>query len=152
MGLTFAEGPRVEMDRLMRLAVRSGVTLHFVDRNPVPNVDQSARLGAAFQPGGERPVAGAPAAAQADIEEIARNTGGVLVETLDVYEGLSRAMELERGAYMLGYYLDRDLPDDERALLERLAFIGADDDLEAAIDEARREVETRLRRLRPGSR
>lgn len=49
-------------------------------------------------------------------------------------------------------YLDRDLPDDERALLERFAFIGADDDLEAAIDEARREVETRLGRLRLGSR
>ena len=45
-------------------------------------------------------------------------------------------------------YLDRDLPAEERQLLERLAFIGPDDDLGAAIDEARREVETRLRRLR----
>lgn len=44
-------------------------------------------------------------------------------------------------------YLDRDLPDTERELLERLAFIGADDDLDAAIDEAQREVETRLARL-----
>lgn len=45
-------------------------------------------------------------------------------------------------------YLDRDLPDSECMLLERLAFIGADDDLEAAIDEAQREVEARLARLR----
>lgn len=44
-------------------------------------------------------------------------------------------------------YLDRDLPDAERELLERLAFIGADDDLAAAIDEAQREVEARLARL-----
>lgn len=44
-------------------------------------------------------------------------------------------------------YLDRDLPEDERGLLERLAFIGPTDDLGAAIEEARREVETRLERL-----
>ena len=44
-------------------------------------------------------------------------------------------------------YLDRDLPQDERTLLESLAFIGATDDLDAAIDDARREVETRLARL-----
>lgn len=44
-------------------------------------------------------------------------------------------------------YLDRDLPEAERILLERLAFIGATDDLGAAIDEARREIETRLARL-----
>ena len=44
-------------------------------------------------------------------------------------------------------YLDRDLPDHERDLLERLAFVGAQDDLEAAVDETRREVETRLARL-----
>ncbi len=44
-------------------------------------------------------------------------------------------------------YLDRDLPERERVLLERLAFIGPADDLGAAIEEARREVERRLERL-----
>ena len=44
-------------------------------------------------------------------------------------------------------YLDRDLPAADRALLERLAFIGIDDDLESAIDEAQGEVEARLARL-----
>ena len=44
-------------------------------------------------------------------------------------------------------YLDRDLPDAERHLLERMAFIGIDDDLPAAVEEARRELEARLSRL-----
>ena len=44
-------------------------------------------------------------------------------------------------------YLDRDLPAADLALLERLAFIGIDDDLESAIDEAQGEVEARLARL-----
>jgi len=110
MTLTLGEGVRREMDRLIQFAVESGVTLNFIDRNAVPHLDHSARNNSAFQPGGERPVAGAHAAAQADIEEIARNTGGVLVKTLDVYEGLSRAMAIERGAYMLGYYIDEYIP------------------------------------------
>ena len=46
-------------------------------------------------------------------------------------------------------YLDRDLPESERRLLERLAFIGVDDDLAAVMNEARCEVEARLVRLLP---
>ncbi|MDH3628991.1 MAG: VWA domain-containing protein [Acidobacteriota bacterium] len=107
MGVLLGDGVRPDLDRLINEAISSGVAIHFIDRNPVPNVAQSARSAAAFQPTGERPVAGAHAAAQADIEEVASSTGGVLVKTLDVYEGLSRAMDLERGAYMLGYYLDQ---------------------------------------------
>ena len=107
MTLTLGDGARLELDRVIASAVDNRVTLHFVDRNPVPSVDHSARSAAAFQPGAGRPVAGAHAAAQADIEEVAGSTGGVLVKTLDVYEGLSEAMALERGAYMLGYYIDR---------------------------------------------
>ena len=57
-------------------------------------------------------------------------------------------IEHDPGRFDFGFrYLDRDLPDEERHLLERLAFIGPDDDLGAAIDEAQREVEARLRRL-----
>ena len=107
MTLTLGEGARNDLDRLIAAAVDSRVTLHFVDRNPVPSVDHSARSSAAFQPGGDRPVAGAHAAAQADIEEVAGSTGGVLIKTIDVYQGLSKTMALERGAYMLGYYIDR---------------------------------------------
>ena len=46
-------------------------------------------------------------------------------------------------------YLDRDLPDSERRLLERMASIGLRDDLAAAMHEARCEVEARLERLVP---
>ena len=57
-------------------------------------------------------------------------------------------MEHDPDRFDFGFrYLDRDLPDHERELLERLAFIGAEDDLGASIQEARREVETRLARL-----
>lgn len=109
MGLTFDDGARTELDRLIQDSLRQGVAFHFVDRNPVPNVGHSARIGAAFQPGGERPVAGAHGAAQADVEEFARGTGGTLIKSSDVFEGLSRALDLERGGYRLGYYVDHEL-------------------------------------------
>lgn len=44
-------------------------------------------------------------------------------------------------------YLDRDLPDAERRLLERLAFVADPDALIAAVEEGRKQVEERLRRL-----
>ncbi|MBC02612.1 MAG: hypothetical protein CMJ34_04825 [Phycisphaerae bacterium] len=57
-------------------------------------------------------------------------------------------IEHDPDRYDFGFrYLDRDLPESERRLLERLSFIGIDDDLSAAVEEARREVESRLDRL-----
>ena len=46
-------------------------------------------------------------------------------------------------------YLDRDLPDAERELLQRLAFVGSPEDLPAAFAEARREIERRLESFAP---
>lgn len=44
-------------------------------------------------------------------------------------------------------YLDRDLPEDERRLLERLAFVATPESLASLAEEARIELEDRLARL-----
>jgi VWFA-related protein len=104
----FGEGARVRMDRLLRLALENRVTLHFVDRNPAPSGDFSARLGAAHQPGA-RPIQAAFTAPQFDLEEMAAHTGGVFLHSADFFADLVRAHDLERGGYLLGYYAERAL-------------------------------------------
>ena len=103
------EGARQRMDRLLRLALENRVTLNFIDRNPAPTGDSGARLGTAYQPGAQ-PMQTAFTAPQADLEEIAATTGGVFLHETDLFAGLQRTMGLERGTYLLGYYLDKDLP------------------------------------------
>ena len=106
--LGFSEGSRLEMDRVIDLALREGVTFHFVDRNPVPTWDSGASQMEAHRPAA-RPYQAAHVAAQMDLEELAVNTGGSFVADTDVFEGMSYAMDLEVGAYLVGYYTDRFL-------------------------------------------
>ena len=49
-------------------------------------------------------------------------------------------------------YVDRDLPDDDRALLESLAFVPGPEELPGRLDECRLEIERRLARLTVGRR
>jgi VWFA-related protein len=102
--LGFGEGARREMDSLLGLAVKNGVVLTFVDRSLAPSGDFGASQGTPFQPG-VRPIQTAFQAAQNDLRELAATTGGVFIETPDVFEGLSEAKDKERGTYVLGYYL-----------------------------------------------
>ena len=106
--LGFSEGARMEMDRVIDVALREGVTIHFMDRMPAPTWDTGANQMEAFRPGA-RPAYAAYTAAQMDLEEIAVNTGGSFVADTHVFEGLSYAMDLEAGAYLLGYYTDHYL-------------------------------------------
>ena len=102
--LGFGEGARREMDSLLELAVKNSVALTFVDRSLAPSGDFGASLGTPYQPG-VRPIQTAFQAAQNDLREIAATTGGVFIETPDVFEGLSEARDMERGTYTLGYYI-----------------------------------------------
>lgn len=100
-----AEGARLRMDAVMESALAGDVTFHFVDRTRPPAGHVSARQGGAYQPGAQ-PMEVAFAAPQQDLEEIAARTGGLFVASTDLFDGLSRAIDLIRGGYLLGYYLD----------------------------------------------
>jgi len=97
---------RHAMDRLIDLAIRRKVTLHFVDRNLAPSSDASARYGEGNQPGAQ-PVLVAYEAPQRDLEEIATHSGGIFVGSPgELYEGLKEAIDIEKGGYHLGFYVD----------------------------------------------
>ncbi len=103
------EGARIEMDELMNLALTQRVTLHFVDRNSAPAGDYGASNIHGFMPNA-RPMLAAFVAPQMDLEEMAVHTGGVFIHTPDdLFRGLKRAMDLERGGYTLGYYVEEYL-------------------------------------------
>ena len=103
--LGFSEGALVEADRVRELAVREGVALHFVDRMTTPSGDVSASRDRSYQPGA-RPIQSAYEAAQNDMREFAAATGGVFIASTDVMNGLRLAMDMERGTYIVGYYVD----------------------------------------------
>lgn len=109
MGLASGEGRQVDLDRVIEKAIANEVTVHFVDRNPAPTADAGARLGAPLQPG-QRPAAGAWAAAQASLTEIAHGTGGILVSDVDAGRGLEKVLDLEHGGYVVGFYLPPGAP------------------------------------------
>ncbi|RMH23521.1 MAG: VWA domain-containing protein [Acidobacteria bacterium] len=106
------EGERLRMDEVLDLAIRNQVTLHFVDRTQAPTGDHGARLAHAYQPGAQ-PMHAAWTAPQQDLREIARTTGGSFVVSQDLFDGVKRAMDLERGGYYLGYYTDVILTRDQ---------------------------------------
>jgi hypothetical protein len=99
------EGTRVERNRLLERALREGVTLHFIDRHPPLASDHSARLGTPYE-SGARPMEVAHTAPQHDLQKMAGQTGGVFLADDDLFAALTRIRELERGGYLLGYYLD----------------------------------------------
>jgi VWFA-related protein len=102
------EGMDREMERLMALAVREQVTLHFVDRNPPPTEDRGARRGVPLA-AGFAPAQAAFRAAQNDLEEMAAWTGGVFRHSTDIGEGLQEVLALEEAGYLLGYTTDERL-------------------------------------------
>jgi VWFA-related protein len=103
------EGARIRLDELMSLALTQQVTLHFVDRNSAPSGDYGAANKSGHMPGA-RPMLAAFLAPQMDLEEMAVHTGGVFQHTPDnLYRGLKRAIDLERGGYLLGYYVENYL-------------------------------------------
>jgi VWFA-related protein len=109
-------GARAHMDRLLESALQNGVTLHFIDRNPAPAGAADASRGTLRHPGAW-PVQAAFTAAQAEIEQMAAATGGVFLHEADLHSGIEQAMDVERGAYLLGYYLD------DNAVPERLSKV-----------------------------
>jgi VWFA-related protein len=109
--------PRIELDRVLRSAIQSGVTVHFVDRVPPPSGDHGARRGQLLEPGA-RPLLAAHAAAQADSQEVAASTGGIFVAAADLDWGLDQVVNAERGAYELGFYVDEVLSQERLAKLD----------------------------------
>jgi hypothetical protein len=81
------------------------VTLHFVDRTQMPSGTGSARQGRAYAPGA-RPIEAAYTAAQTDSQEIASATGGAFIASQDLYDGVERAVALEKAGYNLGFYTE----------------------------------------------
>jgi VWFA-related protein len=109
LSLIAGEGSRIRMDEIMNLAVRQQVTLHFVDRNSAPTGVTGVRQDINYMPGA-RPMQAAFEAPQVDLEEIATHTGGVFVHSpQEVYKGLTHAINLEQGGYLLGYYVSEYL-------------------------------------------
>lgn len=106
--LGFSEGARTKLDRLIELALREGVVLHFIDRTPPPTADRGASQAHGYQAGAQ-PTLAAYEAPQIDLEQIAVATGGTFAAETDVFLGLSQAFDLERGTYMLGYHVDEFL-------------------------------------------
>ena len=103
------EGVRHQMDDTIDLAIRSEVTLHFIDRTLAPAGDSGARQGSPFTPGA-RPMEVAFAAAQTDLKQIATATGGTFVASQSLYDGAKRAVEIEQAGYYLGFYTEGYLP------------------------------------------
>jgi hypothetical protein len=50
------------------------------------------------------------AAAQTDLKMIAEATGGTFVASLDLYDGVKRAVSIEQAGYYLGFYTEGYLP------------------------------------------
>jgi VWFA-related protein len=107
--LGFGGSPKARMDELLSLAVRSKVTMHFVDRTRPPTADLDASRGQPLQPG-TRPVWIAYTAAQDDLEEIAGSTGGIFVPSTDLTRGLAAVRSAQAGGYELGFYVGESIP------------------------------------------
>ncbi len=106
--LNLSEDIQKELDALKEQALRSGVTFYFIDRNKQPVGLRGARQ-RGFYYAGFSPIEVAHQQPQRTNREVARATGGDLMITTDVGEGLRQALEMERGRYLLGVYLDRPI-------------------------------------------
>ncbi len=103
--LTFGEGAHDELDDLVQLALREGVTFYFIDRSSSPPGMAGARQQGFYKPGVD-PVVAAYRQPQADIGEITGATGGEFILNKSAYKGLERAMDGELGRYNVGFYVD----------------------------------------------
>ena len=102
------------MDGIIREANEGDVVLHFVSVPPMGASDKSAAGG--FVPGqgiGVEPVAIAYRSASQGMTVIAKDTGGRHVTTSSVDSGMSEIVDIERGGYTLGYYVDQQLKPDK---------------------------------------
>jgi len=115
MHMMVGEGLLHELDRVIEDALRQKVVLSFIDRSVAPaDTSISASRSAALMPGAT-PVLAAFQAPRSDLRKVAGSTGGVFIGESDLYEGLAEAIDLERGTYVLGYYVDKPLHPDELA-------------------------------------
>jgi VWFA-related protein len=103
------EGSRARRDALLERAVEERVAFHVIDRTPTPSGDFGARQGG-YSESYARPIHAAFMAVQTESEQLAIRTGGSFTHSADVFSGLNRALDLERGSYLLGYYVDEALP------------------------------------------
>ncbi|MGZ5440258.1 MAG: VWA domain-containing protein [Thermoanaerobaculia bacterium] len=99
---------RPHLERVMKAAYRENVSLSFLDRSIAPS-DGAARQRQALQPG-FRPVKTAFDVAQQSLDEIASSTGGALVATTQVSNGLRESLDLAEGGYYVGFYVKDDQP------------------------------------------
>jgi VWFA-related protein len=93
------------LDRVLDLAARERVSLHFVDTTVEGPGVMSARRRGMLQTHA-RPFEVAYESPQGTLRQIAGETGGSFWQTQDVGEGLTRAMAIEQGRYHLGVSLD----------------------------------------------
>lgn len=114
LDIGFGNQPRLELDRLLRLAIANKITLNFVDRARSPTGDVSAGQAHALQPGA-RPMLAAFTATQEDMKEIAASTGGIFAASTDLAVGLRKVIAAQEGGYELGYYMDESPPTDRLA-------------------------------------
>ena len=96
----------IAKSQLLELAVRNKVSLNFLDRMRPPTQDSGASSGRLKYPG-TFPTEALYDLAQDDLAEIASTTGGLFVASTEVLEGLNHILEVQDGAYELGYQLDR---------------------------------------------
>ena len=99
---------RPHLERVMKTAYRENVSLSFLDRSTPPS-DNAARQRQALQPG-FRPLRIAFDVAQQGLDEIAASTGGALVVTTQVSNGLRESLELAEGGYHVGFYVKDKQP------------------------------------------
>ena len=95
---------RTRVERLLAGAVRRNVVLYVLDRSTAP-MNRGAEQGGYWEPGAQPYQVGYLQASQ-DLGQLALETGGTLLRGHDVRESASRALDLERGRYLLGIYVD----------------------------------------------
>jgi hypothetical protein len=94
-----------QLDRVLDIAARERVAFHFVDTTVQPVVTGGARRIEMMYPT-SKPVEVAYTAPQGHLRHMADETGGGFWETDSAYDGLQRALDAERGRYVLGLSLD----------------------------------------------
>jgi hypothetical protein len=115
--LTASDPHGPALDRLMRLAVERGVPVSFVDPSSTPSGIRSARRRDTVSPA-TNPIGAAYLAPARDLGRIAGTTGGAFLRGDDLGNALRAVYGREDGRYLVGFYADRDLDEDELRAVE----------------------------------